>query len=681
MQIRRDQKPRFLELEQDAAAIKAFVTTENARTKARLCDDAFARDVEIARKILENPETLDRVTRRGQWLYWFRQTADNPRGQWLRLNEASSVAPDADWQLVFDLDAYCAETGEIWHWGWVETAWFDPSRVMLSLSLGGSDQVRFVEFDCDSASFVQGGFDLPPSRSKIAWLDADSLLWGVAEEEISTSSDWPGQIRRLTRGGDPKGAPVLFEADHEDLLVQPYVVIDADRRAMSCVSRYTHINHEQVVFLDGPYAGQTLPTPADTMGWHNATHYAYVVQSEGGQPGTLMLGKIGDANERCVFTPSARRVVDRYSICLLQDWLLWTVSDNLKHSIHVLDLRDQMAEPRQLVLPVDAENLHVRFHDATGHAGDGKTLQLGVSGFLQPPATYLFDLTNGIDAIEWRLLRQAPASFDSSSMQVEMLEATSDDGTSVPYRLVRPKGAEPDGDLPVLMYAYGGFGASVGPWYSRLNGALWLERGCAYALCHIRGGSEFGPEWHLQAKREGRNLCFQDFAAIASDLVERGLSRPDRIACHGASNGGLLCGVMLTRYPERFGAIWASVGVHDMARFHLFPAGMAWRDEYGDPEDPDDLKMMLGYSPIDNIPSDAVTMPEALIDTSSRDDRVDPSHSRRFAKALLEAGHTPLFIEHGDGGHGWGGATGAQALKQATGYAFLRHALGIASNG
>jgi len=235
------------------------------------------------------------------------------------------------------------------------------------------------------------------------------------------------------------------------------------------------------------------------------------------------------------------------------------------------------------------------------------------------------------------------------------------------------------GPLPVLQYGYGGFSVALGPSYQRLSGPLWLTRGGAYVLAYIRGGSEFGASWHLAAKRENRARAFEDFAAVASDLVDRGYSTPEKIACSGGSNGGLLCSVMLTRYPDRFGAIWASVAVTDMLRYHLFPAGAGWMDEYGDPDAEPDRTWLKAYSPVHNVaPSNETTYPPALIVTNDSDDRVDPSHSRRFA-ALLEEAAQPLTFLSRAGGHAGGGNLHEMAQNQALGFAFLRKTIGAPS--
>ncbi len=671
----------FLDLESDAQAIERFVARENARTEAALVDAAYQSDVDQAVGILEDPDILRGVARRGDWVYTFRRTKENPRGVWLRLPESETVTAQADWEPVFDLDAFCEETGDVWHWRGAVTAWFDPNRVMLRLSLGGSDQSRHLEFDCRTKTIVPEGFDLPAERSTVRWLDADTLLWATSSGPgVATSSGWPGQIRQLGRNQDPADAPILFHADPQDVIVGAYVMPDDQGRALSFFSRHYEIGKEQVTLYRQDQAHLVLPNPPDTEVWHNTTHYAYVVQEGGGTPGALMLGRIGQEKERQVFSPGPRHFIDRYSITFLRNWVLWIARDNLEPSLFALDLTAEEAEPQRIALPEQAESFWVTSHDANLFGGD-ETLQLHISGFLCSPRIYLFDLSQGPAGICWRKLWQDSEYFDPAGMEVRLLEARSDDGTRVPYHIVLPKGHEErQGDLPVLLYGYGGFASSLQPHYNRLIGALWLARGGAYAIAHIRGGGEFGPDWHLPAKGEGRDKAFQDFAAIASDLVERGLSRPGRIACQGGSNGGLLCGVMLTRYPERFGAVWASVGVFDMLRFHHFPAGRAWMDEYGDPDDPEAQEWLLGYSPLHRVPAaDEVTLPPALIDTSSQDDRVDPSHSRRMVAALQARGHAPYFYQHGDGGHGGGGASHAQARELALGYSFLRHALGLQS--
>jgi prolyl oligopeptidase len=669
----------FLELESDTDAIQQFVAHENAKTESWLIDDEFHADVNRALEILENPDSLRFVSRRGDYLYTFRQTAHNPRGLWLRRQQDQPLLPLSDWETVFDIDAYCQETGQIWVWSGAPTSQDNPERVMLGLSLDGSDRRRYAEFDCETKSFVQGGFDIPPERGGVSWLDADTLIWVTAEGPgAATSAGWARQVKHLKRGQALADAKVVFEANHDDLLADGYARRDRNGVLSEFYVRMPAIGGEVETIRRPGMPEITLPNPPDTVVAHNTTHFAYIVKEHGGVPGTLLLGEIGrDTPLRTLFEPEPRCAIDPDSLSFLEDWLIWIENENLVPCLIAQDLTSATASPQKIPLPEPGDTFWVTGLDAVHNPND-ETLLLTISGITVSPRTYVFDLKKGIEGISWRKVFEQPEEFDPEGMEVKVLTATSDDGTEIPYHMVLPKGFETGNPIPVLMTGYGGFGISSNPWYAPITGALCLSKGMGYALAHIRGGAEFGPEWHLQAKGKHRHKGFEDFAAIASDLAKRGISKPELTACNGGSNGGLLCGVMLTRYPERFGAIWANVGVYDMLRFHLFTAGRGWIDEYGDPDDPEAQVWLKAYSPIHQIsPASERRYPSALIDTNSHDDRVDPSHSRRFAAALQAAGHTPTFYQYGEGGHGGGGSTRETARELAMGYALLRKALGV----
>jgi prolyl oligopeptidase len=660
--------PVFLDLEYDEAAIAAFVSRENARTEARLTGPGFDSDVATLRAVFEQPDRVMSVTRRGKWQFTYRLTAENPRGLWLCLPDDHAPLPEAAWETAFDLDAFCAASGQVWHWRGAATAWFDPTKVLLRLSLDGSDLTRHLEYDLTARKIVPGGFDIAPERGgSVDWIDADTLLWTCATgDDAQTRSGWPRHVRHLHRNGL---SDLVFAAGANDLLATAYLVRAATGVcAVHVVMPAINMNASTLITPDGPV---TLPTPADTAGATNGTHYVYVAHSDGEFPtGTLVLGRFGETPS-AVFTPGPRRAVDEESVFFHENWLIWKEADELRPRLMALDLQGD-GPAQELPLPEAAEVAWVHPFDANPLGGDG-TLMLEISGFLVPRRSYLFDLKNGIAGITYRLLLSQPVQFDATGHQVQLLTARSDDGTMVPYHLVRPMGAT--GPVPVLLTGYGGYAVSVDPSYDAATGKMWLEHGGAYAMAHIRGGGEFGPTWWTVAKGPGRPRAFEDFAAIASDLVARGISTAPQIACHGGSNGGLLCGVMLTRYPERFGAVWANVGVHDMLRYHLFPSGAGWIDEYGDPDDPNAAAWLAAYSPLHNIhPTPAY--PPALIDTSDSDDRVHPSHSRRFAAALRAAGHDTLFYSHA-GGHGGGGGSDEKAREIALGYRFLRQAVGL----
>ena len=662
----------FPELETDDAAIAAFVAAQNARTEGALQDDVFAADADRAAKVLEDPDNLGGLARRGDWVFNYHRDADHPRGIWRRLRDGVKPTVDADWQTVFDLDAFCKETGEDWHWRMPATLWSNPTRVLIALSYQGSDQTRFIEWDCDAQAVVPDGFDIAPARSTASWLDADTILL-ASSAVAATRSDWPRQVIHLRRGQDLAAAEPVFAVEHDDLLAYAYTFPLPDGGRGTGLQRVRAIDDE-ITTLDVDGVTLTLNAPSGTRCLHNHSHYAYVAADDGPDPaGTLVLQRADGSERRVLFTPGPRQAIEEWSIFFHQDHMFWVELDTLVPTLMRLDLRDLGNAPEALPLPAEAQSVVVMPFDV--ELDDGP-LKLETHGLLAPRATWLFDGT--AKTPDYALLTQSTRSFDSVGMEVRLHMATSDDGTEVPYHIVLPKDhAARAGEIPVLQYGYGGFSNGLSPYYLRMMGPLWLEKGGAYVLTYIRGGSEFGKSWHLAAKGKNRSRAFEDFAAIATDLVERGYTRPERIACHGGSNGGLLCGVMLTRYPERFGAVWASVGVMDMLRFHLFPAGAGWIDEYGDPDDPEARAWLEAYSPLHNVASyDERPYPAALIDTNDSDDRVDPSHSRRFA-AVLEAAGQPVWFHSRSGGHGGGGQTTKIAREHALGIAFLREALSL----
>lgn len=664
--------PDLLRLLGDGDAARAFVAREGARAAATLEDDGFERDVRTLRRRLEDPAALPAVSRRGAWLYSFLRTAERPRGLWRRLPATEKPTPDADWRPVFDVGAFCAADGRDWAWRGAVTAAFDPSRVLLMLSLDGSDRWRHVEFDCEAGAVVEGGFDVGAQKGGGAWLDRDTLLVSSAEGEDATRIGRPRVVRRLARGGTLSEAPVVFEASHDDVSAIGWVRGAGTDDPRIFLRRIREIGHSELVMRRADGSERRLHAPPDTWPFPGRTHYGFVTRLEGGFPsGALVIAPLGGGEPRVIFAPSERRVVDEGWPLFAGDWALWEVQDHLRPELWALDLRDPAAEPVRLPLPGEAEAIRVGLLDAEEELSDG-TLQIGTEGLVRPPTTHLFHLHDGAGGVRFETFLAEPAAFDADGVEVRMLEAVSEDGTRVPYRIVLPRGAEPD--PPVVLHGYGGFNVARAPTYRPLWGAAWIAQGGGYALAHIRGGGEFGPAWHEAARRENRPRAFEDFVAVARDIAARGITRASRIGAHGGSNGGLLTGVMLTRYPGDFGAIWSDVPVLDMLRFADFPAGRAWIDEYGDPERAEDAAWLRAYSPFHQVGPGPY--PPALITTAAHDDRVDPSHARRMAARLLGAGHDVLFHEADAGGHGGGGATDQQARHLARGLSFMRRALG-----
>ncbi|MEO9170977.1 MAG: prolyl oligopeptidase family serine peptidase, partial [Candidatus Baltobacteraceae bacterium] len=274
---------------------------------------------------------------------------------------------------------------------------------------------------------------------------------------------------------------------------------------------------------------------------------------------------------------------------------------------------------------------------------------LQVTSFLTP--TTLWSANASSAAL--KIVKSLPAKFDASKDAVEQHEATSKDGTQIPYFIVHPKDMPLDGSNPTVLYAYGGFQVSETPFYSATNGKLWLERGGVYVLANIRGGGEFGPAWHEAGLKTHRQRIYDDFTAVARDLIARKITSPRRLGIMGGSNGGLLMGVEFTQHPELWNAVDIQVPLLDMLRFEKIQAGASWVGEYGSVSNPDERAFLASISPYNNLHAD-ITYPEPLIWTTTKDDRVGPQHARKFAAKLASMNKPYLFYEVIEGGHGSG---------------------------
>ena len=296
------------------------------------------------------------------------------------------------------------------------------------------------------------------------------------------------------------------------------------------------------------------------------------------------------------------------------------------------------------------------------------------TSFLQPSVIYRYDVDSG----EMSVFQDAPHPFDASGYETKQLFFASKDGTEVPMFLTHKKGLEPTGDTPVLLYGYGGFNINLTPYFSTSR-LVFLEAGGAYALINLRGGSEYGEDWHRAGMLENKQNVFDDFIAAAEHLVETKFTRPDRIAILGGSNGGLLVSACMLQRPDLFGAVVAAVPVTDMLRYHKFTVGRYWVPEYGDPGKPDDFKFLYAYSPLHNVEA-GENYPPILVTTADTDDRVVPAHSRKFVAELqARAGReNPALIRiETKAGHGAGKPTSKKIEEAADMYAFMFFFLGM----
>lgn len=640
-----------------------WVRRHNEPTLAQLGDAEFEAMRAEALEVLDTDARIPYVRRRGKYLYNFWRDETNPRGLWRRTTLESYRTEQPDWDVVIDVDELARTDDTNWVWAGADVIEPDHSLALISLSRGGADAVVVREFDMRTRAFVPGGFELPEAKTQISWEDEDTLLVGTDFGEGSlTDSGYARLVKRWRRGTPLADAVQVYAGERTDVIVAASV----DRTPgyqRTLISRAVDFFNDEIYELrDGQLVRIDAPTDASLSVHRGWLLIELRTDWDNYRAGSLLAADYdefvsGTKNLTVVFEPDERTSLHQYS---------WT-----RDKLVLVTLAD-VASHVQIVTPgtwtaVDLAGVPPNTNTViAGADSDGDEIFLDSSGFLTPS-----QLLHGTADGPVSPIKAAPGFFDTTGLQVSQHFATSADGTSIPYFVVGRPGAAG----PTLLGGYGGFEVSRTPGYDGVLGRLWLARGGTYVLANIRGGGEYGPGWHTQAMREGRHLVDEDFAAVAADLVARGVTTVDRLGAQGGSNGGLLMGIMLTRYPDRFGALVCSVPLLDMKRFHLLLAGASWMAEYGNPDDPGDWEFISKYSPYQNISADR-TYPPILITTSTRDDRVHPGHARKMTAALEEAGHPVSYYENIEGGHGGAADNSQAAFRSALIYRYLWQTIG-----
>ena len=663
------------EVEGDEAL--AWVRERNAETTSTLAaTDEFASTQAALRAVLDSDAKIPDVSQVGDHLYNFWKDSEHVRGLWRRTTLESYRTAEPEWETVLDVDALGEAEGESWVWHGASILRPAYRKALVSLSRGGSDADVTREFDLATKEFVSpedGGFYRPESKGDLAWVDDDTVyVFTDTGEGSMTSSGYPRVARRWHRGTPVEDATVLYEGRTDDMYISafrshtPGFVRDFVARALAFYS-----NELYVLAADDSLTKVDVPDSAE-VGFKREWLLVelrddWTVEGTTYRSGSLLATGFDDflAGGRdltVLFEPDGSTSLA--GATWTKSHLVLNVLDDVKNRLHVLtppaDGAGSWAHSDMLGAP-SIGTVSVRAVDSD--ASDD--VWLVATDYLTP--TTLSIATVGQEP---ELLKSMPVFFDASGLTVEQHFATSDDGTKVPYFLVRREDLALDGTAPTLLYGYGGFEISLTPGYSGGLGRAWLEEGGVYVVANIRGGGEYGPRWHQLALQENRHRAYEDFSSVAKDLVERGITSRAHLGVQGGSNGGLLTGNMLTQYPELFGAVVVQVPLLDMKRYSHLLAGASWMAEYGDPDDPEQWEFIQTFSPYHLFDADR-EYPPVLFTTSTRDDRVHPGHARKLAAAMVEAGKDVTYYENIEGGHG-GAANNEQAsFMQALAYRFL----------
>lgn len=650
-----------------------WVNAKNAATIATLTQSPLYQPFyDRLKQILDSKDRIAYPDIIGDALYNFWQDAEHERGIWRRTTWASYATASPTWQTVIDLDALSKAEGVTWSWGGADCLEPAYRRCMVSLSRGGSDAVEMREFDLTTGTFVRDGFKIPEAKTSTTWVDDSTLFVGTDfGPGTMTTSGYPRLVKRWTRGTPLASATTVFEAPVDHVGAFGGSVDAGDRRYLRIVDAINFYESAQYLYDQGHVVTIDVPKDADLyLVADQLIVYVRDPWTVGGRTwptGSLVAMSFADfrAGRRqfqLVMQPGPRETIN--GITSTRDYLLITVLNNVRGELRRYRHQGDAWRFEKVPAP-DLGTVGV-----VARSTRSNRYFFTFTNFIQPTTLYVTAENGAVSEV-----KRLPAMFDATGLVVEQREATSTDGTKIPYFIVHRRGLKHDGSNPTLLAAYGGFEISNTPFYSSTTGAAWLERGGVFALANIRGGGEFGPAWHRAGLKENRQRIYDDFTAVARALIQDGITTPSHLGIRGGSNGGLLMGVALTQHPELYNAVLIQNPLLDMKRYSHLLAGASWMAEYGDPDKPEEWAYISRYSPYQNL-TPGTKYPTVMYTTTTRDDRVHPAHARKMAARMESMGIPFYYFENTEGGHG-AGVTNAQVAKEfALTYAYLWLQLG-----
>jgi prolyl oligopeptidase len=623
--------------------------------------------------ILDSKDKIPYVVKSGKWLYNLWTDAEHPRGLYRRTTLAEYRKKSPKWETVLDIDALGAAEGESWVFEDIDCMYPKFERCLVSLSRGGADAKVVREFDVIKKQFVQDGFTLPEAKSIVSWKDLDTIYVGTDFGPGSmTSSGYPRIAKEWTRGTPLTEAKTIFEGEPNDMAAEVVRHWDHGKPTDLAIRQVTFYSLE--VHLRGAEGFTKVDKPDDALlsFWNDQVMVRlrsdWNVGGKTWPAGSLITAPRADylAGKRdfvALFTPTEHTSLS--GTTELQSIVLVNELEDVHNRLYAWKHGKKGWKRSEVKTPKLAAFGATPFDDDRSD-----DYWFTTSDFLTPTT---LELAHGAKR---ELMKKSPSYFDSKGLEVTQHFVASKDGTKIPYFQISKKDLKLDGAAPTLLYGYGGFEISLRPSYKASVGAAWLEKGGVYILANLRGGGEYGPAWHQAGLKTKRQVIYDDFAAVAEDLIARQVTSPAKLGIMGGSNGGLLVGVMMTQRPDLFGAVVCSVPLLDMKRYHLLLAGASWMAEYGNPDDPTEWAAIAKYSPYQNVKK-GVKYPRVLFTTSTRDDRVHPGHARKMAARMIEQEHDVLYYENIEGGHGGAADNKQLAHLSALEYSFLAKQLGL----
>ncbi|MFV3408151.1 prolyl oligopeptidase family serine peptidase [Bdellovibrio bacteriovorus] len=650
-----------------------FAKAENKRTLGHFQQNPRFKTIEHdLRKIMLAEDRVPAVHLKNGELYNFWQDGKHVRGLWRKTTLQNYRTSHPHWDVILDIDALAKKENENWVWKGASTLPPAHEKALVYLSRGGKDAIVVREFNMKTRQFVADGFSLPEAKSGIDWKDDNTVYVGTDfGPGTMTDSGYPRLVKVWKRGTPLSEAKLVMEGKSTDMSVYTYVQRDGDHKRVFHSIRTGFYSSENW-YEDDKGVKTRLPMPTDSEFWGVFKNKLFFeLKSDLGnlKTGSIVFmpfdkifeGEKAQASLKAIFVPTDKRFIQ--GLNPTKNHIMLHVTDNVLSKIEKVTFTNEDTFKTESV-PLGENGM--AYVTSTEEESDLYLAQY--MDFFTPVSTYLGDASDGKNMLE--LLKKSPDRFNNKGMKTQRFEATSKDGTKIPYFVTSKADIKMDGKNPTLLYGYGGFQSPMQPSYLGTVGKVWLEQGGVYVISNLRGGGEFGPAWHQSVLKENRYKVYEDNIAISEDLIKRGFTSPQHLGISGRSNGGLLTGATFTQRPDLYNAVIVGVPLLDMLRYHKLLAGASWMAEYGDPDDPKMREAILKYSPYQRLSKDA-KYPEVFIMTSTKDDRVHPGHARKMVARMKEQGHPVYYYENMEGGHA-GSANIEQAiLWNALEYTYL----------
>ncbi len=629
--------------------------------------------VELNKKLLDIYDSKARIpyaTKIGKYFYNFWRDAVHQRGIYRRTTIDEYKKENPKWEIVLDVDALAKKEKKNWVYKGMDRLYPDYNLCLVKLSIGGADAAVVREFDISKKEFVKNGFYLPEAKSQISWIDKDTIFVGTDFGKGSlTKSGYPGIVKIWERGTSLKEAKTIYKAGEKSIWAYGGRSFSDDGNIDFILEGLTFYTSKKFIIKKGKLIELKLPLDSNFIGIFKKQIIIklksdYKSNGKVFKLGSVLIGSLkglieNKINFKVLIEPSDRMSIG--SVQTTKNYILVTILDNVVNKLLKYSYNSKGNWEKEEIIIKSNGTLSV-FN--TNEKSDD--FFVNFTNFLTPSGLYMVSGKTG----KKELLKSAPKWFDAVPYEVNQNIAVSKDGTKIPYFIIKNKKMKLDGNNPTLLYGYGGFLISMKPRYSATVGNAWLNKGGVYVLANIRGGGEFGPKWHQAALKKNRLKAYEDFIAIAEDLIKRKITSAKKLGIQGGSNGGLLVGATFVLRPDLFNAVVCQVPLLDMKRYTKLLAGASWAAEYGDPDKADMWDYIKKYSPYHNVKK-GVKYPEVFFTTSTRDDRVHPAHARKMVAKMKDQKHKVYYYENIEGGHGGAANNKQRAYMSALGYAYL----------